>query len=235
MIVGRILAPLWLPAAVAAMYFGRRWRLANAAETRREYRRLLSESRAPLLVCANHLTLVDSALIAWSLGSWWWYLLHFSTLPWNLPERANFTRSIWQRVAVYLMKCLPITRGGERGEVADVLAQFTALLASGEVGLLFPEGGRSRTGRIDLEAATYGVGRVVKALPGCRVLCVYLRGEKQADWSELPARDDVFHASLSCFTPHSERAGLRGSMEIGQQILSHLDQMEKRYFEEQAA
>jgi 1-acyl-sn-glycerol-3-phosphate acyltransferase len=233
--VGRSLAPLWLPLAVGVMYFVRGWRIADAAPLRREYQRLRRESDAPLLVCANHLTLVDSALIAWALGSPWWYMRHFSALPWNLPERANFTRSIWQRIAVYLMKCLPITRGGERGEVAEVLAQFTALLASGEVGLLFPEGGRSRTGRVDLEAATYGVGRVVKSLPGCRVLCVYLRGEHQSDWSDLPPRGDVFHASLSCFEPHSERSGLRGSLEIGHQILTRLDEMERRHFEARAA
>ena len=62
--------------------------------------------------------MVDSAIIAWALGSPGWYLRHFSALPWNVPERRNFAASPSQRVLVYLMKCVPITRGGDRAEVA---------------------------------------------------------------------------------------------------------------------
>lgn len=226
-----LLSPLWLPLAAAAMRFGAGWRIVDVREVRREYRRLRAESKAPLLVCANHLTLVDSAVIAWALGSTWWYLAHFDSLPWNIPERANFARSRWQRLLVYLMKCLPIPRGGARGEVAGVLAQFTSLLAEGEVGLVFPEGGRSRSGRVQADPATYGVGRIVKALPGCRVLCVYARGERQKSWSDYPARGERFHVGLSCFEPHIERGGLRGTLEVTRQILARLAEMERRYFE----
>ena len=42
------------------------WRIENAAEARAEFRRLRREG-GPLLVCANHLTMIDSALIAWAL------------------------------------------------------------------------------------------------------------------------------------------------------------------------
>jgi 1-acyl-sn-glycerol-3-phosphate acyltransferase len=77
------------------------------------------------------------------------------------------------------MKCLPVTRGGERTAVADVLNRFVYLLSQGEVGMIFPEGGRSRSGRVEVDMAAPGVGRVVTTLPGCRVLCVYLRGERQ--------------------------------------------------------
>lgn len=235
LILGRLFAPIWLPLAAAAMRFGAGWRIARVGEVRREYRRLRAESRAPLLVCANHLTLVDSAVIAWALGSIWWYVVNFDALPWNIPERANFAVSWWQRVLVYLMKCLPIPRGGERGEVAEVLTQFTSLLAEGEVGLVFPEGGRSRSGVVQVDATTYGVGRVVKALPGCRVLCVYVRGEGQTSWSDYPARGERFHVALSCFEPRPERGGLRGTVEITQQILARLAEMERRYFEQAAA
>ena len=38
--------------------------------------------------------MVDSALIAWALGSPLWYVRHFAALPWNMPERRNFARSL---------------------------------------------------------------------------------------------------------------------------------------------
>ena len=122
----------------------------GAEEARREFRRLRSESRAPLLVCANHLTMVDSAVIAWALGAPWWYVRHFAALPWNLPERTNFADRGGSACSCLLMKCLPIdARRRPRGEVGRVLSRFTALLAHGEVGLIFPEGGRSRSGRVE--------------------------------------------------------------------------------------
>ena len=65
----------------------------GADEARAVYRELRRRA-APVLVCANHLTLIDSAVIAWALGSPWWYLRHFAALPWNVPERANFAASL---------------------------------------------------------------------------------------------------------------------------------------------
>ena len=233
--LGRLLAPLWLPLVVLLMRVGCGWTIAGVDDVRREFRRLRAESEAPLLLCANHLTMIDSALIAWALAAPWWYVAHYAALPWNLPERANFAQSWWQRLLVPLMKCLPITRGGARSDVAAVLGQFTALLAHGEAGLIFPEGGRSRTGRVDRSAATYGVGRVVRSLPDCRVLCVYLRGEHQAGWSRLPARGERFRVSLACITPQTTAPGLRGSLAVAEQVLACLADLERRHFEDLAA
>jgi 1-acyl-sn-glycerol-3-phosphate acyltransferase len=226
--VGRLLSPLWVPLAAAAMALGRGWRVENARETRARYRRLRRESRAPLLVCANHLTLVDSFLVAWALGSPLWYLRHYASLPWNVPEERNFAATRTSRALVYVMKCLPIRRGADKREAARVLARLAHLLASGEVGLVFPEGGRSRTGRVDPEAAAFGVGRLVKAVPGCVVLCVYLRGARQHTWSDYPVRGERFRASLSLLEPKSDAGGLRGSLEIARQIVGRLAEMEQR-------
>ena len=109
------------------------------------------------------------------------------------------------------------------------LARVTWLLERGDVVLLFPEGGRSRSGRVELDSAAYGVGRVVKALPGCRVLCVYLRGEHQEGWSDLPRRGERFHARLAEIEPKSDRTGLRGSLEIARQIVARLSEMEAAF------
>ena len=126
------------------------------------------------------------------------------------------------------MKCLPIRRGGDRKEGALVLARLAHLLARGEVGLVFPEGGRSRSGRVDVDAAAYGVGRLVKAVPGCRVLCVYLRGAGQATWSDLPARGERFRVALAALEPKSDAAGLRGSLAIARQIVGRLIELEEQ-------
>jgi 1-acyl-sn-glycerol-3-phosphate acyltransferase len=227
--VGRLLAPLWVPFAGAVMALGLGWRIENARELRARYRRLWAESRVPLLVCANHLTLVDSFLVAWALGSPAWYVRHYASLPWNVPEERNFAASAWSRALVYLMKCLPIRRAGDRKEAALVLARLAHLMAKGDVGMVFPEGGRSRSGRVEPDAAAYGVGRLVKAVPGCRVLCVYLRGERQASWSDLPARGERFRAALSLLEPKSDAAGLRGSLEIARQIVARLVEMERAF------
>lgn len=226
--VGRLLSPLWVPLSVALMALGMDWRIENARATRERYRRLRAESRAPLLVCANHLTLVDSFLVAWALGSPLFYLRHYAALPWNVPEERNFAAAWWSRALVYTMKCLPIRRGADRKEAARVLARLAYLIGGGDVGLLFPEGGRSRSGRVEADAAAYGVGRLVKALPGCRVLCVYLRGAQQATWSDLPVRGERFRVRMETLEPKSDAAGLRGSLEISRQIVALLLELEAR-------
>lgn len=228
--VGRLAAPLWVPATVALMYFGFRWRLEGAAALRREMRALWAEGGGPLLVCANHLTLVDSAVVAWAMGSPWWFLAHYGALPWNVPERRNFAASWTSSVLVYLMKCVPVTRGGDRGEVAAVLARLVHLLGRGEVVLVFPEGGRSRSGRVEVESAAWGVGRIIGALPGCRVLCVYVRGEEQTAYGDLPARGERFHVRHALITPTSEARGLRRSHELARQVVTTLMTLEAAHF-----
>jgi 1-acyl-sn-glycerol-3-phosphate acyltransferase len=229
--VGRLLAPLWVPLCSALMRWGFGWRIEGARAVRREYQRLRRESSAPLLVCANHLTMLDSFVVATALGAPWWYVLHYSALPWNTPAREHFASTWWRRALVYLMKCIPVERGGDRRAVGATLERLIHVMRRGEVGLVFPEGGRSRTGRVDTSAVTYGVGRVVKALPGCRVACVYLRGDHQHSWSARPVRGERFQARLQVLDPKTDQRGLRGSLDIASQILARLADMERGYFD----
>ena len=208
-----------------------RLRVENLEEGRRAWREIWRTREGPLLICANHLTMIDSALIAWALASPLWYVRHFAALPWNVPERTHFAATFAQRVVTYLLKCLPIVRGGSRDEVADTLARFGHVLSRGEAGLIFPEGGRSRSGRVEVENAAYGVGRIVRSLPGCRVLCVYLRGELQQGYSDLPTRGDRLWISLAApLEPKSDHAGLRGSRDVARQIAARLAEMEQAHF-----
>jgi hypothetical protein len=230
--VSRLLSPLWIPLTSAIMRFGFGWRVdpAERAAARQEYLRLRRESPAPLLICANHLTMFDSFVIGWAIGFGRDYLRDFGALPWNTPERVHFASTWWKRILAWLYKCVPVKRGSDRAEVAKVLEKVRFLLARGETALVFPEGGRSRSGRVEVEAAAYGVGRLVTSLPGCRVLCVYLRGEGQDSWSKLPRRGERFHVALCCFEPKSDQRGLRGSLDVARQITTRLAELEQRYF-----
>jgi hypothetical protein len=71
----------------------------------------------------------------------------------------------------------------------------------------------------------------VLAVPGSRVLCVYLRGRGQTTWSDAPRRGERFRAELSCFEPKADRGGLRGSLDVARQIVARLAELERRHFD----
>jgi hypothetical protein len=230
--LGLLLAPLWIPlcAAISRWYF--RWRIEDVGELRRQYAELRRESSAPLLICPNHLTMLDSAVVAHALGSAPWYLLHYASMPWNVPERRHFASNWWKRALVFMMKCVPVERGGDRKAVGMSLDRIAYVMERGDAALVFAEGQRSRTGRIDPQATTYGIGRIVKSLPRCRVLCLYLRGSEQETWSNLPARNQSFRVTIDCFEPKTDHRGLRGSVDLSRQILTRLAELEQRHFEQ---
>jgi hypothetical protein len=229
--VGRVIGPLWIPPVIFFLRFVLGYRIDNLDEIREQYRRLREESDVPILICPNHLTLIDSIIIAWALVPWWRYVIHFDLMPWNTPERKNFARTGITRILVFIAKCIPISRGGERAKVANVLIRITHLLSRGEVALVFPEGTRSRTGRVSSEEIAWGVGRVIASTPGCRVLCIYLRGDTQESWGSIPNMGDRFHMSLECFEPKSDYRGARLSRDLVGQVVARLAHMEEAYFD----
>jgi hypothetical protein len=228
------LAPLWIAALLAWLRLVSGYRIEDAAALRARYREL-RRSGAPILVCPNHLTMLDSALVAWALAGPTAYLRDFGALPWNLPDRTNFASRWWSRALVYVLKCRPIDRGGRRAEVGAILDEAAWLLRRGEALLVFPEGRRSRSGRVERDARSFGPGRLIAAAPGCRVLCVHLRGERQQAFGLVPPRGDRFHVQLDCFEPRSEQAGMRRALDLTQQVLERLAALEERHFREAAA
>ena len=229
-LIGRLFAPVWVSACVGTMRWILHWKVEGMEEARRKYAQIRAAG-APLLICANHLTMFDSFVIEWALGSPWWYVKHYSALAWNTPERENFASTWWKRVVVWLMKCVPIARGGDRRAVGTTLNRLAHLMQCGEAVMVFPEGGRSRSGRVDTEAVTYGVGRLVKANPGCQVFCVYLRGEHQETWTHIPVTGETFRIQVECFEPKTDKRGLRGTLDLNQQILGRLHTMERTHFD----
>jgi 1-acyl-sn-glycerol-3-phosphate acyltransferase len=230
-VISMIAAPVWLLLSVLAIRFYFRYRIADVQLVRAQYRRIRDQSNAPMLICANHLTLIDSFLVAWALGSGLYWLRHPDELPWNTPESTNFGKTRFSRILIFVMKCISITRGGPREDVGVVLERVKYLLLNGETALLFPEAGRSRSGRVEEDAAAWGVGRVIGAVPGCRVLCVYLRGRQQSTWSDTPASGDILDVSLACIEPKSDAKGVRRSRDLAKQVTGQLVRMEGDYFD----
>lgn len=228
--VGRWLGIAWIPIVAFILKYWMRYRIRDVGTLRRRYRAMVRSSDGPILICANHLTMVDSALVAWALGGSWWYVLNYRRMPWNLPEYHNFANRWSNRVAAWIAKCVPIVRGGARRHVSGVLNKIQHVLGRGETALIFAEGGRSRTGRVQPESAAHGVGRVIASVRDCRALCVYLRGDRQHSWSRVPARGDSFYVDFEVIEPRSEHSGIRRSRDLAQQVVSHLQRMEERYF-----
>lgn len=229
--VGRALGVLWIPAAAFLLRFVMGYQVRDVGEVRRRFRQLVDDDR-PLLICANHLTMVDSALVAWALGGSWWYVFNYRRMPWNLPERENFAFNWINRFAAWVVKCIPVTRGGSREKVTHALERVRHVLSRGETALVFPEGGRSRSGRVEPESAAYGVGRLLNSVPQCRTLCVYLRGDRQETWSTAPPRGDCFSVKFELFEPRTENTGLRAARDLARQIVEKLHIMETEHLME---
>ena len=165
--VARLLSPITTFAVAVLLRYWLRLSVVDGRRIRRSYHEIWRENDAPLLICGNHLTMIDSALIAWALAPPAWYVRYFSALPWNVPERRNFASTWVRRALVYIYKCIPIVRGGSREEISGALARFTYLLQRGDVGLIFPEGlpGKSM-GWAYLHALLAGAASLVHRLSG---------------------------------------------------------------------
>ncbi|MFQ5638895.1 MAG: lysophospholipid acyltransferase family protein [bacterium] len=228
--VGWITFPAWGSILIGLMRFGARYKVVELREIRKRYKQLKRSQKGPLLICANHLTKIDSAILNWSFASIWSYMRSFKAFSWNLPERANFYNNSILRILCYFGSCVPVDRGGSRDAVKKSLDKITYLLKKGHPVTVFPEGGRSRSGRVDTEGFTYSVGRLVKKVENCQVLCVYLRSHKQETYSNIPRRGSRFYLNMELMKPTSPYRGLRATREIAAQIVNKLTQMEEVYF-----
>ncbi len=228
--VTRLLAVFWVISIAFILRFLMGYRIKDLAQVRARYRALLKESDHPFLICPNHLTMMDSAVVAWALGGSWWYVFHYSRMPWNLPEYNNYSSQLPTRFGAWLTKCIPVIRGGRREDVSRVIKLVQHLLSRGETALIFPEAGRSRSGRVEADGVAHAVGRILTSVPGCQPLCVYLRGDRQQTWSTAPARGDSFYIDFEVVEPHSDHSGMRRSRDFSQQVVARLVGMEEEYF-----
>ena len=217
------------------LYFAIIWlmgyRVRDIRKIRQECSRHFKDHEGPWIVCANHLTMIDSIIISYALHSLPRHLLQFRQLAWNLPERNNFQRNILLAIICYLSKCIPINRGGNREEMKKTLDKCNALLEWNQPMLIFPEGGRSRTGKVNTEGYSYGVGRFVKEFEDCKIMCIYQRGDGQHTYGFIPRFGERFTVKMEVLQPElTEENGLRAQRFYAEQIIKQLAQMEEGYF-----
>ena len=207
----------------------RRYRVPELSRLRAEFAGIERDRRGPLLICANHITLVDSLIIQWALAPGWKLLCRPRWFIWNLPDRHNISATWFLRTVGYLGKCVPVLRDGPPEEARRTLDKVAFLLSRGQTVLVFPEGGRSRIGRVDPDRIMYGVGRMLQEAPGARVLCVYARGIGQRDYSNYPRPGETFFIRFSQLAPSSAHQGLRADRDLTMQMVGRLIEMEQEY------
>lgn len=229
--LSRLICPVAYHPLLFYLRFVRGYTIMNIHAIRTQFDELLKETDGdPILICANHLTMIDSALIMWALSPGWKCIFESRRFPWNLPERTIFCDRWWRTLLCYLARCLPVIRNGPPGDSKRVLENVKALLARGDSVLIFPEGGRSRIGRIDVENFSYGVGMITQSLPNVRVMCVFARGLGQKEYSILPRKGESFFVEFKLLNLTLKSKGLRGAREIALQVIENLAAMEHDYF-----
>lgn len=209
------------------------YKVRNKAEVRKRYKEL-TKTNQPVLICPNHLTMIDSAILIWACAPVPWYQLHYSKMSWNVPAVENFKSTLTRSILTYLNKCIPVDRNGTKEHFDSVLRKTIYLLKKGEVFTYFPEGGRSRTKRIDMDNIRYGVGKIVAEVPNTKVICIYLRGDHQDDYSDVPQKGETFSIEFQELYPDTKNSGLRAHRDISIQIMQTLYDMEKEYFQKNA-
>jgi len=229
-LIGWFTFPVWGTFSILILRFVGKYKVQQIREIRKRFKHLKRNVKGTILVCSNHLTKIDSLILNWSLASVWAYMRSFKIFSWNMPERANFKNSYFLRLMCYLGSCVPIDRGGSRDAVNKSLDKVTYLLRKGHLVTIFPEGTRSRTGRINMEGLTYGVGRLVNKVKDCSVLCVYLRSHNQDNYSDIPQRGAQFSLNMELIKPETQYSGLRATRDIATQIVEKLVLMEHAYF-----
>ena len=218
------------PVIVLLFRYRYRYSAHDLTGVRRRFREIRRQHRGPILLCTNHLTMIDSVVQGVILSSLTRYLGHISLLPWNLPERKNFDQSFLWRLTCYLGRCIPVTRGASQEEGRRTQARMRHVLLRGDIISIFPEGKRSRTGRVDDEEFSYAPGQLLSMVPEATVVCVYLRGLSAGGFQNNPVHGERFFVDLEVVKPTSDQKGMRQSRDFARQIIAGLKSMEDRFF-----
>ena len=209
-----------------------RYSVENESELKRQYRELTDQTSPPLIVCSNHMTYIDSIVLHYAFGNHWWYWFHFRRLMWNLPA-SDYRSNPFFALVCFLSKCIFINRTGSKGHKDQVITLARDLLERGETLTVFVEGRRTRIGRFDDRKLAYGVGKIIRGLPACRVLCCYLRAPGQREAVPLPPKGAKFRLYTELL--HFETpAGRPPEMvaRVTTQIAETIKRLESRYVAE---
>lgn len=220
--------PLLYFLVVLWMKYIQKYRIRDMKQIRRRFKNIKAQNPNGLLICPNHLTYIDSLLLVWAFSSLGSYLLTFKTVCWNLPNARNVQESLLYRVICYLGKCILIDEDPEKAK--QTMSKAAYLLDHGHYVMIFPEGRRSTSGRVDTENHIYGVGKLHTDSHLKQVLCVYMRGEQQQTASKMPDRGDTFNIKMQLQTIDTNQQGRRAMRTAANTIINTLSHMEADYF-----
>lgn len=206
-----------------------KYKIENQKEIRAQFRAIL-KNKKPTLICSNHLTMIDSVIIHYAVNSVMGYVLNFRSFSWNIPAIENLKGAPLFRIFTYLGGSIPIDRTAPASHHENVLNKLKYLMERGHVCTIFPEGTRSRTGQIDPEKVTYGVGNILRKLSDYQVVCIYQRAEHQKYHTTLPPKQNSIYFKMEVIEPGSEQKGMRGVRDLSRQIIDRLKEMELEYF-----
>jgi len=219
--------PVLYPMIIFWMKYIRKYRINDLKEVRHQFSQIKSSHPGGLLICPNHLTFLDSMLLIWAFSNPLTYAFNYRTMCWNLPKASHVQESWLYRSVCYLGKCLLITADAKQSQ--QTMEQASYLLNSGQYVMVFPEGTRSKTGRINTENFIYGVGKLhVDSMPK-ELLCVYLRGKSQQSSSKMPIKSEQFHIQMQLVTITTTMTGRRAMRDVSTQMIEQLVKMEVNY------
>lgn len=207
----------------------------NLKYIRKRFKAIKHKIKGPLIICPNHLTYIDSIILLFAFGTLWDYLVEFRTLSWNFPKIEHIKNNLLYKSICYLGKCIPVNFADQP---KLILKKAAFLLSYDEYILLFPEGHRSKTGSVDIDNFTYGVGKLVTEIPTVNVLCVYLRGYSQKNSSNFPKDKERFYCKIKLINIKqfvnefniNNQNPLRSYRDISRFIINNLHKMEQQYF-----
>lgn len=209
----------------------RGYKIKDHKKWRRFYKELTDKKQPPLVICANHLTFVDSILLMYAFGNHCWYAFNFRRHPWNLVAKEYSKNLIFHSVC-YLSKCLYLDRQSEKSQSYPTLNTAVNLLRLGEIILVFPEGRRSKTGRFDDSKLAYGIGKMITEVGECRVLCSYIRAPEQGDVPKsFPSMNSNFQILTELVHYKSKDFGEQAVAKITEDIASQIKNLETQYFD----
>lgn len=221
----------FVPVTISFLHYITRYKIRSHRKIRSDFlKEFQQNSERPMIFVANHLTLIDSFLIIWAIFDWKSPRKTLKGFCWNVPEISNFGQNFLLRFFCYLGKCVYVARQGSLSTKRETLKKLAFLLSEKQSICIFPEGGRSRSGRIDLDSTNYGVGELYRQNPDALIYCLYVRGDKQKTYSNFPAKGDNFTFLWEKVSVNSQERGKRFDRDISLQLMQKLIEMESRYF-----
>jgi len=227
---------LWFgPIYIVVLRLIARYRIRDKTLFRDKINHLMAEAGdRPTIICSNHLTLIDSMVITWAICPVVPSLVNFKRVPWHMPEFANFAKNFALKLMCYLGKSIYVKRGGGSKERRKSMDQIHWLLDHGHTFCMFPEGGRSRSGRVQTDSATYSVGELIQQHPNAKILTMYIRGDAQKTWGKWPEFGSWIEADIRELKIGEIEAGRKGARDVSVRIIEELIKLESEYLSREA-